>query len=469
GKPKGVMIPHQGLVNYLSWCSQAYQIAEGNGVPVHSSISFDLTITGLFGPLMVGQTAIMIPEAKGGEALGQTFTSPNNFSLIKITPAHLEVLSQQLSATFAQQTNYFIIGGEALWGENLAFWQKHAPDTKLINEYGPTETVVGCCVYEMSAAEAVAGAVPIGRPIANTQLYLLDSQLQPVPVGVVGELYIGGDSVSRGYFNRPGLTAEKFIPNPFDRDPTSSGSRLYKTGDNARYLPDGNLEFLGRIDQQVKVRGYRIELGEIESVLSEHPNVQDMAVLAREDRSGDKRLVAYIVSNEADHNKLHQQLREFLQTKLPNYMIPAHFITLPHLPLTHNGKVNRKALPVPNTDQMVSKEAYAAPRNPTEEILVDIWRDVLDVQKIGIDDNFFELGGHSLLATQLISRIHKIFKLEIPLPSLFEAPTIANLSETLIKYETKPGQVATIARLRKKLRGLSKAEMQAMLKEKRKK
>nr|AXN93627.1 PuwA [Symplocastrum muelleri NIVA-CYA 644] len=293
GKPKGTMICHQGVVNYLSWCTKAYSVATGTGAPVQSSIAFDATITSLFSPLLVGQKVVLLPEKQEIEALCTLLRSRSNFSLVKITPAHLELLNQLLSPEEIKQlVKAFVIGGEALLGKSLLDWQIHAPETKIINEYGPTETVVGCCVYEVTAQTNLSSPIPIGRPIANTQLYILDRFLQPVPIGIRGELYIGGAGVGRGYLNRPDLTQEKFIPNPFSNEPNS---RLYKTGDLARYLPDGNIEFLGRIDNQVKVRGFRIELGEIESALSMHPQVRETVAIAREDTPGDKRLVAYVV------------------------------------------------------------------------------------------------------------------------------------------------------------------------------
>jgi amino acid adenylation domain-containing protein len=293
GKPKGVMITHQGLVNYLSWCTQAYAVADGGGAPVQSSIGFDATITSLYAPLLVGQRVVLLPEREEIEALSAALSAPNHFSLVKLTPAHLGLLSQMLPARQAEcQTRALIIGGEALLGKSLCFWQRYAPHTRLINEYGPTETVVGCCVYQVPPQTALSGAVPIGRPIANTQLYLLDSSLRPVPIGVPGELYIGGAGVARGYFDRSDLTAQRFIPNPFGEQP---GTRLYKTGDLARYRSDGNLEYLGRVDNQVKIRSFRIELGEIEAVLNQYPAVRESIVTVREDNPDDKRLVGYVV------------------------------------------------------------------------------------------------------------------------------------------------------------------------------
>ena len=340
GKPKGAMITHGGLANYLDWALQAYPVQAG-GAPVHSSIGFDLTVTSLFLPLLAGQPVRLLPEGEGGNLLGESLAEQGGYGLIKITPAHLLLLNQTVPADKAAvSTQSFVIGGEQLTAEQLAFWRQNAPNTRLFNEYGPTETVVGCCVYEVMPEDDFSGAVPIGRPIANTQLYLLDEMMQPVPEGETGELYIGGLGVARGYLNRPSLTAEKFVPDPFGSVP---GARLYRTGDLARLRPEGNLEFLGRVDHQVKVRGSRIELGEIETVLGRHENVRETTILAL-GSSGSKRLVAYLVPQQFPPPNV-TDLRSFLAKFLPDYMIPAVFVLLDVMPLTLNGKVDRKALP----------------------------------------------------------------------------------------------------------------------------
>ncbi|MEW5983048.1 MAG: non-ribosomal peptide synthase/polyketide synthase [Acidobacteriota bacterium] len=293
GRPKGTMIPHRGLVNYLSWCTRAYRVADGQGAPVHSSISFDATITSLFAPLVVGRAVILIPERQEIDALRDVLQARGDFSLVKITPAHLDLLRELLPPQpMTGQARTFVIGGEALLGSQLSFWQTYAPDVHLINEYGPTETVVGCCVFDAKGHAPFPGPVPIGRPIANTRLYLLDERLQPVPIGVYGELYISGDGLARGYLGRPDVTADRFVPSPFS---STAGARMYRTGDVARYLLDGNLEYQGRRDHQIKIRGHRIEPEEIEVVLAAHPAVRDAVVLAREDQAGDARLVAYVV------------------------------------------------------------------------------------------------------------------------------------------------------------------------------
>jgi amino acid adenylation domain-containing protein len=460
GQPKGVMIAHRGLVNYLDWCVRAYPVAEGSGAPVHSSISFDLTITGLFAPLLVGRRVLLIPEELGVHGLGETLLEETDFSLVKITPPHLEMLRQQLpSLRAAGRTRSFIIGGENLLAESIIFWQEFSPDTVLINEYGPTETVVGCCVYRVPRDERRSGSVPIGRPITNTQLYILDGFKQPVPVGVPGELYIGGVGVARGYLNRPELTAERFVSDPFSR---SFGARLYRTGDRVRYLPDGNIEYLGRMDHQVKIRGFRIELGEIESVLAGHPGVREAVVVAREDAPGDKRLVAYLTAKAGEPPNV-SELRSLLQTKLPEYMVPSAFVTLDRFPLTPNGKLDRKALPMPDLARPELEKAFVAPRTPIERVLADIWGEVLGLKQIGVHDNFFELGGHSLLATQVISRVRQAFEVDLPLRSLFESPTVEGMASSLLHLSTKRAELETRAELLLKVAELSESEVEAML------
>jgi amino acid adenylation domain-containing protein len=465
GKPKGTLIEHRGLVNYLIWCQRAYPLEEGQGSPVHSSISFDLTITSIYTPLISGKRTILLPEGLGVELLGKALQREAHqdqppLSLVKITPAHLQLLGEQLSPQEAcHRTRAFIIGGENLTVDQIRFWKEHSPDTQLVNEYGPTETVVGCCVYWAPAdtttdelqARFRGGIIPIGRPIINTRLYILDRNMQPVPVGVAGELYIGGIGVGRGYLNRPDLTAERFIPNPISSylpqelaSQLPAGDRLYRTGDLARYLPDGNIECLGRIDFQVKIRGFRVELGEIEALLSQQDAVKEAVVWIWEtpesQGAGHKNLVAYILPAEADlldntqaKLALAANLRSQLQASLPDYMVPAAFVFLQSMPLSINGKVDRKALPAPEEALLEMRVGAVAPRTPQEEIIASIWSEILHVPYIGVYDNFFELGGHSLLATQVISRLRDAFDTELPLRVLFESPTVAGLAAQVDK------------------------------------
>ncbi|MBE7122186.1 amino acid adenylation domain-containing protein [Bacillus cereus] len=424
GVPKGVMIPHRGLTNYLEWALDAYEVEKGIGTIVSSSLAFDATITSLFTPLLTGGRVILIREGEEIEQLSKVLRKHQNLSLLKITPAHLLLLNQQLSPEdLAGRVRTVVIGGEALMGEDIAFWQQAAPKTRLMNEYGPTETVVGCSVYHVS--EIQQGSVPIGRPIANMQIYILDSLMQPVPIGVPGELYIGGVALARGYHNQAELTEERFVLNPFSDQPDT---RLYKTGDIARYLPNGNLEYLGRIDDQVKLRGYRIELGEIETVLKQHPAVSEATVILREDVKDDKRLVAYVTAAKGCDltvSNVQQHLIDFL----PYYILPSAVVVLDEFPLTVNGKLDCKQFPAPDA-QLVNGD-YMPPRDLNELQMVQIWEDMLNTQPIGIYDNFFTIGGNSLKALLLLQGIRERFGVELPLVSLFRKPTVAELCSYL--------------------------------------
>ncbi len=439
GAPKGAMILHRGLVNYLTWAIKTYRMETGGSVPVHSSISFDLTVTSLYTPLLAGGTVELLAEDSAAQSLLTALRRNKGRSLVKITPAHLELLSQQLvPEEVAEMTKTFVIGGENLLAEKLQLWREFAPETRLINEYGPTETVVGCCVYETQSNDPRSGSVPIGRPIANTQLYVLDPYLQPIPLGETGELYIGGAGVARGYWNRPELTQERFVPDLFSGQP---GARLYKSGDLVRYRDDGVLEYLGRVDNQVKVRGYRIELGEIEATLSSHPEVRSCAVLAREDEPGDKRLVGYVVSAK-DKSLSHEELHSFLKQRLPEYMIPAHFVFLGSLPLTPNGKVDRKALPVPSHESIADKETFVAPRTEIEKTLATIWTNLMQIENIGVHDDFFELGAHSLTAVRAVTKFERLLEWNFPLQLCLKLRRLLPWQRYLaIRNELPPGAI----------------------------
>jgi amino acid adenylation domain-containing protein len=425
GKPKGTMIIHQGLMNYLSWACNEYNVAQGPGTPVNSSISFDATITSLFTPLMVGKRVELLPEnIPEIESLHQALSSKTNWSLVKITPAHLDLLNTLLPQDqFKKQSRAFILGGEALYSKTVSLWTQKAPETRLINEYGPTETVVGCCVYEIDPEISTSGAVPIGKPIANTQLYILDERLQPLPIGVPGELYIGGDGVARGYINREKLTAEKFIASPF------SDNRLYKTGDLARFRDDGIIEYLGRMDNQVKIRGFRVEPGEVESLLTNFSEITESVVTVHELSAQDLRLIAYFV---ADKKVQSGDIRHYLSDHIPSFMIPAAFVQMDSMPLTTNGKIDRKALPIPEDMRTQSTVDYVSPKTETQSIIADIWKKVLRVSKVGIYDNFFESGGHSLLIPEVYDLLLKKFdRKDFTAIDLFKYPTINALANFL--------------------------------------
>jgi amino acid adenylation domain-containing protein len=425
GKPKGAMILQGGLVNYLQWAIGAYGVGPGDCVPLHSSIAFDLTVTSLYPALLAGGAVELLPEDDGPEALLAALRRRKGRALVKITPAHLDLLSQQLTATEAAgMTRVFVIGGENLLAERLRFWREAAPATRLINEYGPTETVVGCCVHEVGTSDPDSGSVAIGMPIANTRLYVLDENLRPVAAGTAGELYIGGAGVGRGYLNRPELTEQRFVRDPFSAD---SQARLYKTGDLVEQRDDGRLVYLGRTDDQVKIRGYRIELGEIEENLAAHPLVRACVVLARGEEAADRQLVAYVVT-EPETDRPEPDLRAFLQARLPEFMRPASFVFLPALPLTQNGKVDRKALPWPVRE---SGSPSVAPRTATEKALVEIWASLLGVERVGAEDNVFDLGAHSLMAMRAVIQISQRFQVDLKLASLFERPTPAAMAQLI--------------------------------------
>jgi amino acid adenylation domain-containing protein len=429
GQPKGVMVPHRGLVNYLSWCTRAYPINEGCGTLVHSPIGFDLTITSLLPPLLVGKSVTLLPENESIEGLSRRLRRGGDFSLLKITPAHLDVLSLWLPEAEAEgKSRALIIGGEALVGEKLTSWQQRAPGTKLINEYGPTETVVGCCVYEVSPGKRISGGVPIGRPIQNMQLYILDKHLKPVAGGATGELYISGDGLARGYLRRPHDTAARFIANPFSQRP---GARMYRTGDLARFLEDDNIEFLGRNDDQVKIRGYRVELGEIEAALRQNSALEDAVVVTREDTSGERKLVAYVVGRQGQELVV-PELRNYLRAKLPSYMEPAIVVVLQALPLTPNGKVDRHALPEPDGSRPELEVPYIEPRNERERFIADVWRDVLGLERVGVNDNFFDLGGHSLMLFHVHSKLRQGIGRELLIVDLFQHTTVGSLAQFLM-------------------------------------
>jgi amino acid adenylation domain-containing protein/non-ribosomal peptide synthase protein (TIGR01720 family) len=420
GRPKGVMVEHRGVVNYLTWCAAAYDVAGGAGAPVHSPIAFDLTVTSLLGPLAGGAAVHLVAEREGVEGLARALRGRLGFSLVKLTPSHLRLLTAQLTPDDARSgSRALVIGGEALAGEDLRFWRSHAPQVRLLNEYGPTETVVGCCVHEVSPRDRHDGPLPIGRPIAGARLYVLDRSLALVGVGTPGELYIGGPGVARGYAGAPELTAERFVPDPFSGEP---GARMYRTGDRVRRRGDGVLEFHGRLDDQIKIRGYRIEPGEIEAALREQPGVE-AAVVVAQGAPAARRLVAFVVAADGVDATA---LRVGCRARLPEYMVPAVVRIVAALPRSANGKIDHRALPAVD-DHLAAATRYAAPRSAAEHALVEIWASVLARERVGIDDNFFDLGGDSILVVQIASRAHRA-GLQIAPNDLFDHQTIRALA-----------------------------------------
>jgi amino acid adenylation domain-containing protein len=422
GKPKGVQIPHRAVVNFLSTMRQIPGLAKEDILLSVTTLSFDIAALELYLPLIVGARLVLVNReviTDGTQLLKQLVS--HSVTVMQATPATWKVL---LAAGWqSKNTMKILCGGEAL-DSSLAY-QLLERGQEVWNLYGPTETTIWSAVQKVNSQEQQQGVSFIGSPIANTQFYILDPHQELVPVGVSGELHIGGIGLARGYWNRPELTGEKFIPSPFE-----SGKSLYKTGDLARYLTNGKIEFLGRIDHQVKIRGFRIELGEIEALLEQHPQVRDTVVIAREDIQNDYRLVAYVVTHK-NFTPSVNELRGFLKEKLPEYMLPSAFVVLDALPLTPNGKVNRRALPVPENLRPTLTTMYQVPQSEMEQQIAKLWQEVLHLDKVGIHDNFFDLGGHSLLMLKVNNKLRTILQRDISVVTMFQNPTIDSLAQYL--------------------------------------
>jgi amino acid adenylation domain-containing protein len=457
GGPKGVAVRHRNLVNYTEFVLRSLRIDGPLHFATVSTITADLGNTCIFPSIVSGGCLHVLSYDVSMEGdLLRDYVEKHPIDVLKIVPSHLNALlaSQSNGAILPKQ--YLILGGEALSWELVRRISQMEHSCKIINHYGPTETTVGSLTFgvESGAASKYSLTVPIGRPIANTRVYVLDGNLQPVPLGVTGELYIGGAGVAAGYLNQPMETAARFIADPFSE---RSGARLYRTGDLARYLPDDNIEFLGRVDHQVKVRGFRVELGEIESVLREHAGVDHAVVTVERDSSNGERIIAYIVSpTGAARNQ--DELRTFLRARIPDYMIPSAFVFLKSMPLTPNGKIDRAALATSAEASADLQRAFVAPRTAVEKELSNIWTELLKLNELSVHDNFFDLGGHSLLATQVVSRMRKAFQREIPLRALFESPTIAALAERIDN-----DSASETARLLAELEQLSDEEAERLL------
>jgi len=435
GQPKGVMVHHQGLVNYLEHASAQYLHDGISGALVATPFGFDATVTTLMTSWLSGKPIVLLPE-DSHECLTQllSYCQQSEPWLFKLTPAHLDALAHLASGPLTSTAHVLVVGGEQLTRRCLVkFRERVLPAAVVINEYGPTENVVGCSTYVSDGRDThtQGDVVPIGRPIANTQIYLLDASGEPVPVSVAGEMYLGGVQVARGYLNRPQLTADRFVEDRFG----APGARLYKTGDLARWLPDGTLEYLGRNDFQVKIRGFRIELGEIEAKLAACVGVREVVVVAREDIEGDKRLVAYLVA-EIGVTLEAVQLRATLSRELAEYMIPSAFVSMEALPLTANGKLDRKALPSPDQTSVASR-VYAAPMGEVEQTIAEVWQQLLGLERVSRHDHFFELGGHSLLAISLIERLRQR-GLSADVGTVFTMPTLSVLAAKL-SAASEPG------------------------------
>ena len=420
GRPKGVMNTHRALCNRLHWMQQTYNLTNSDSVLQKTPFSFDVSVWEFFWPLMTGARLVLAPPGAHRDS-GSLIRLIEEWriTVMHFVPAMLQLWLDQPGLEKCRSLRMVLCSGEALPFELQERFFSRLP-AELYNLYGPTETAIDVTFWKC-LPESKRRVVPIGHAIANTQIHILDRQLQTVPINVPGELHIAGVGLARGYLYRPDLTAEKFIPNPFGKE---AGERLYRTGDLGRYLADGQIEFLGRLDHQVKLRGFRIELGEIEAFLSQHEAVRETVVIARENPGGERQLVAYVIPPQSGPTPSASVLRAFLKEKLPDYMLPASFVVLDALPLTASGKVDRRALPAPDNARAESERAFVEARTKTEQVLVGIWSRLLDKEQVSIHDDFFELGGHSLLGMKLISRVHEALEVELTVRALFDAPTI---------------------------------------------
>ncbi len=457
GRPKGMLITHHNVVRLMQATEPWYHFGEREVWTMFHSCAFDFSVWEIWGALLYGGRLVVVPylTSRSPEAFYQLL-GDEQVTVLNQTPAAFRQLIQaeaELGQNPKLALRYVIFGGEMLELKSLKPWFERHGDQRpqLINMYGITETTVHVTYRPIGASDLAGGSV-VGVPIPDLQVHLLDANRQLVPVGVPGEMYVGGAGLGRGYYNRAELTAEKFVPDPFSSRP---GARLYRSGDQARRLANGDLEYLGRIDFQVKVRGFRVELGEIESVLNELPGVRESAVILREDVPGDKRLVAYVVANgDLDI----PELRRRAGVRLPDYMVPAAVVRLDKLPLTNNGKVDRRALPAPAGGAASASGNYVAPSTPVEEKLAAIWAELLRVDQLGVQDNFFERGGHSLLGTRLMARVRRDFDLDVPLRVLFEQPTVAGMAEAIVQLQLQQNSPEDIDRLLAEIEGMSDAK-----------
>ncbi|HYY97495.1 MAG TPA: amino acid adenylation domain-containing protein, partial [Pyrinomonadaceae bacterium] len=460
GRPKGVGVSHGSLVNHQAAARDAYGLRPEDRVLQFASLSFDVAAEEIFPTLLCGATLVLRDDETPGVGEGLLRQLEEGRVTVLNLPASVwHEWAGELSRDGARLPDclrLLIVGSERVLRESVSGWgEMSGGRTRLVNAYGATETTITATLYQplkgMEGAHA-GPALPVGRPVANTRTYLLDRLMQPVPVGVVGELYVGGRGVARGYLNRPELTAEKFLPDPFGGE---TGARLYRTGDLARFLPDGNIEFVGRADEQLKVRGFRIEPGEVEAALNEQAGVREALVLARPDADGQSRLVAYVVA-ERGHELTQRGLRERLRERLPEYMVPPAFVMLGELPRAPNGKVDRRSLPEPE-DVSECAEESVAPRSEVERAIAAVWGEVLRREKVGVNENFFDLGGHSLLLVQVHNRLRKTFDAEITMLDLFKYPTISALAGHIAPAGQAPSPAPRVEAEAREARGERRA------------
>ncbi|TVP65178.1 MAG: amino acid adenylation domain-containing protein, partial [Nodularia sp. (in: Bacteria)] len=436
GKPKGAINTHKGLCNRLLWMQETYQLTSSDRVLQKTPFSFDVSVWEFFWPLCTGATLVVAkPSGHQDASYLVQLIAQQQITTLHFVPSMLQVFLEEPGLEKCDSIKRVICSGEALpWELQERFFERL--NSELHNLYGPTEAAIDvtawCC--QPNNNEKI---VPIGRPIANTQIYILDKQFQPVPIGIPGELYIGGVGLARGYWHRPKLTNEKFISSPFEPE-----KRLYKTGDLARYRADGAIEFLGRIDHQIKLRGFRIELGEIEAVIAQHFHVRETVVIAQKNR-----LTAYVATNQKPNFSLNE-IRHLLKEKLPEYMMPAAFVVLEELPLSPNGKVDRRALPAPDNLRPELANNYQPPQSEVEKSIARVWKQVLNLEKVGIHDNFFDLGGHSLLVVQVNNKLREILHRDLSVVEIFQNPTIKSLAEHLSQKSSTP---TTLGKMRERV------------------
>jgi amino acid adenylation domain-containing protein/FkbM family methyltransferase len=430
GEPKGVKVRHRSLVNYIWWAKGVYLQNEKLNFPLYSSLAFDLTVTSIFTPLVTGNS-VLVYRKEGAESSLAALLKENRSGVVKLTPSHLALLKEHDNRQ--SSIRRLIVGGEALTTELARqVHESFGGRVEIYNEYGPTEATVGCMIYRYDADTDRRAFVPIGRPAANVRLYVLDDNLQPVAENIPGDLYIGGDGLAEGYLNRDDLTAEKFLDDPFH-----PGVKMYRSGDRAKWLPEGELEFLGRRDEQVKFHAYRIELGEIKSALNRHPQVRDSVIVVGKSSRGDDVLMAYYISR---HEIPPAELRDFLSVALIRETIPNVFVHLKKFPLTLNGKINYCALPTLEEALEGPKRDYVPPGTPVEQVLADIWAEVLGVERVGVGDNFFDLGGHSLLIVRVSSKLHEALNKHVSIVTMFEYPTVKALAKYLSRDEQEEAE-----------------------------
>ncbi len=458
GQPKGVGVTHRAI-NRLVRNTNYVQFHHSDRIAQTTNAAFDVSTFEIWGALLNGACLVVLAK--------ETVLSPSELkraiakqqiSVMFLVTALFNQMAQSVPGAFAS-LRYLVFGGEASEAQSVKRVLDHGKPKHLLNGYGPTEATTFATWYEVDKVAATARTIPIGRALANTEVWVLDKQGQLAPVGVVGELYIGGDALAREYLGRPELTAEMFVPHPYSSEP---GAQLYRTGDLVRYLCDGNLEFLKRLDHQVKIRGFRVELGEIEAALNQYWAISESVVIDSDDLATGTRLIAYIVPEEGVE-PTPQELYSFLKEKIPSYMIPSVFVTITEVPLTPNGKVNRRELPLPEINETVANIDFVAPRSPLEEILAGIWREILGIPQVGVKSNFFDLGGHSLMATRVLSQIRERCGIELPLRVLFESPTISGLAHHIETVQSKDTELIRMINMLESMENISEEEVTALL------